>query len=101
MHDELREAITGVKRQTAAGIVHKYLLNVLRESDEADIRGAYVLKDLFDCRVCVNHVAQVYLKGIMGDDSPFFDMDLIVDEDEASEIAKRACDPKARLHRRL
>lgn len=100
MHEELKKAITGVKRQTAAGIVHKYLLDVLKESDEADIRGAYVLKDLFDCRVCVNHVAQVYLKGIMGDGSPYFDMDLIVDEAEAADIVKRVEDPKARLDRR-
>ena len=30
-----------------------------------DISKAYVLKDLFDCRVCANHIAQVYLRGIM------------------------------------
>lgn len=100
MDNELKKAVTGTKRQTAAGIVHKYLLNELKESDEADIRGAYVLKDLFDCRVCVNHVAQVWLKGIMGDDSPYFDMDLVVDEAEAEDIVKKVLDKSARISRR-
>lgn len=99
MPDELKKAITGLRRQNAAGVVHKYLLDVLKEPDEADIRRAYVLKDLFDCRVCVNHVAQVWLKGIMGDSSPYFDMDLIVDEAEAEGIVKRVTDPGKRLIR--
>ena len=30
-----------------------------------DITPAYVLKDLFDCRTCANHIAAVYLNGIM------------------------------------
>ena len=58
-----------------------------------------MLKDLFDCRVCVNHVAQVWLKGIMGDSSLYFDMDLIVDEAEAGDIVTRVTDPGKRLMR--
>ena len=52
-------------RKTAARLIHCFLKIILREPDEADITPAYELKDLFDCRVCAGHIAQVYLKGIM------------------------------------
>ncbi len=54
-----------VLRKDAARILHLYMLKVLHMKDEEDILSASVLKDLYDCRVCVNHIAQVYLKGIM------------------------------------
>ena len=54
-----------VVRKKAAKILHMYLLNVMHVKDEDDISPASVMKDLYDCRVCVNHIAQVYLKGIM------------------------------------
>jgi len=54
-----------VVRKKAAKILHMYLLNVMHAKDEDDISPASVMKDLYDCRVCVNHIAQVYLKGIM------------------------------------
>lgn len=53
------------ERREAARILHEYIRDVLHEEDETDISGAYILKDLFDCGECVQHVAQVYLKGIM------------------------------------
>ena len=52
-------------RKTAAVLLHIFLLTELKEPDESDISGASILRDLYDCRVCVNHIAQVYLKGIM------------------------------------
>ena len=54
-----------VLRKDAARILHLYMLKVLHMKDEEDISSASVLKDLYDCRVCVNHIAQVYLKGIL------------------------------------
>ena len=54
-----------VLRKDAARIIHLYMLNILNIRDEEDISSAAILKDLYDCRVCVNHIAQVYLKGIM------------------------------------
>ena len=54
-----------LKRIDAAIMIHKYMLEVAGIQDLEDISGAAVLKDLYDCRKCVNHIAQVYLRGIM------------------------------------
>jgi hypothetical protein len=54
-----------MKRIDAARILHLYMLHVLHIPDLTDISGAEVLKDLYDCRVCVNHIAQVFLRGVM------------------------------------
>ena len=54
-----------IDRRNAARILHEYMQNELDIKDIKDITPAYVLKDLFDCRVCANHIAQVYLRGLM------------------------------------
>lgn len=54
-----------ITRKQAAIISHEYLLKILDEEDEKDISKALILKDLYDCRVCVKHIAQVYIKGII------------------------------------
>ena len=54
-----------ISRKNVARILHQYLLKVRNISDIGDISEAYKLKDLFDCRICANHVAQVYLRGLM------------------------------------
>ena len=54
-----------ISRKNVARILHQYLLKVRNISDIGDISEAYKLKDLFDCRICANHVAQVYLRGLI------------------------------------
>ena len=54
-----------IARKQQARILHMYLLKEKKIPDLKDISKAYELKDLFDCRVCANHVAQVYCRGIM------------------------------------
>ena len=54
-----------VSRKNVARILHQDLLKVRNIPDIGDIYEAYKLKDLFDCRICANHVAQVYLRGLM------------------------------------
>ena len=54
-----------LERRTAARIIHMYMRTVLGVKDVEDITPAYELRDLFDCRVCANHIAQVYMRGIM------------------------------------
>ena len=54
-----------ITRSAAARMLHEFLLRELGEGDEADTQAAAGLKDLYDCRTCVNHVAQVFCKGIM------------------------------------
>ena len=79
-----------VVRKKAAKILHMYLLNVMHVKDEDDISPASIMKDLYDCRVCVNHIAQVYLKGIMkAHEYPggliLFDSDVEITEAEVKE----------------
>lgn len=64
-----------INRKRAATILHNYLRIVMNVRDYEDITSAEVLRDLYDCRVCVNHIAQVFLQGLMGgyaylDDEP-------------------------------
>lgn len=54
-----------IEKRGAARIVHQFLRNVCKEEDEIDWNPAKKLEDLYDCRTCVNHVAQVFVKGIM------------------------------------
>lgn len=54
-----------ISRKNVARILHMYLLKVRMVPDLPDISRASALKDLYDCRICANHVAQVYLRGIM------------------------------------
>ena len=54
-----------INRKNIARIIHMYLLKVKGISDLHDISKAGELRDLYDCRVCANHVAQVYLRDIM------------------------------------
>ncbi len=54
-----------LSRLDAAILMHKYLLEIEGVQDLEDISGAEVLKDLYDCRKCVNHMAQVYLRGLI------------------------------------
>ncbi len=81
-------------RKDAARILHLYMQKVLGVRDEGDITNASVLKDLYDCRVCVNHIAQVYLRGIMkGHVYPngllLFDSDSEISEEECKEAINR------------
>ena len=54
-----------LNRQTAARIVHQFMKIELGVPDLPDITPANVLADLYTCHTCVNHIAQVYLRGIM------------------------------------
>ena len=54
-----------INRKTVARILHMYLLKEKEIPDIKDISKAQVLRDLYDCRVCANHVAQIFLTGIM------------------------------------
>ena len=93
---DLARALTGAARKTAARLVHEWLLSVRGEPDEPDIGPALVLADIYDCHACVQHIGQVYVKGIMDARGGRFDVRGIVDAYEASEIAARAAEPTRR-----
>ena len=73
-------------RRTAAFMVHKYLQDILKEDDVADISPAFRLKDIYECRVCVPHIAQVYIKGIMTDRNLFFGVREPLTDEDAEKI---------------
>ena len=88
-----------ISRKNIARIIHMYLLKEKGISDIQDISKAGELRDLYDCRVCANHVAQVYLKGIMGAKELsvkggflWFDLDGLDDSDAIEDYLKRAVD---------
>ncbi len=59
------EAEEMLDRRTAARLIHLFMRDMLGIEDIRNINEAYKLKDLFDCRVCAGHIAQVYLRGII------------------------------------
>ena len=89
-------------RKKCAVISHLYLQKILREKDETDIDPALRLKDIHDCRICANHIAQVYTKGIMDghvlcDDLMLFKLEDPVEINEAYDISRRLIDRTLRL----
>lgn len=88
---DVRDWNVGIERRTAARIIHEILRKEQNEKDEENWRGAERLKDLYDCRTCVNHVAQVYAKGIMEavDGNEFFGMCRELTNEEAQVIVLR------------
>ncbi len=78
-----------LNRQTAARIIHMFLLIECGLQDLADITPAKVLKDLYTCRTCSNHIAQVYCRGIMGanEDLFFNHLELMTEKETNAVIA--------------
>lgn len=54
-----------LNRQTAARILHEFLRIECGLNDLQNISQATKLKDLYTCRVCTNHIAQVCARGLM------------------------------------
>lgn len=91
---EAQDMCTGQKkpeRRDVARIVHQFIKIELMEADEPEWNEAKQLLDLYDCRVCVNHVAQIFCKGIMKEreihgDKKVFGMRELLTQAEAKEI---------------
>ena len=89
-------------RREVAKSVHEYLLNKKNEADEENIETAKELKDLYDCHVCVNDIAQVYVKGIMdavNQDEKIFGGKEKITKKDAEEIVSRVLDKNLRIKR--
>lgn len=85
-----------ITRKTAAAVIHQALL-LAGEADEACIEAAVQLQDLYACKVCVNHIAQVYIKGIMTEWADgLFGVDEKMTRREAEEIRLRVWDKRQR-----
>jgi rhodanese-related sulfurtransferase len=79
-----------IERRSAARIVHEILLIESGEEDEKEWLAAEKLSDLYSCRTCVMHIAQVYVKGIMlPGDNNIFDVKGSLTTAEAAAIVVR------------
>lgn len=83
-----------LQKKHCARIIHEFLRHEQKEPDEIDSGPAGKLQDLFDCRVCVGHVMQVYSKGIMEgyhnqDKRYVFGMENYVSNEQAEQIILR------------
>ena len=82
-------------RRTAARIIHQFMKIEMHIPDETDISQAENLKDLYTCRVCANHIAQVVVKKIMqpvlapDEKTYIFDSLAIVTKQEQEPIIKK------------
>ena len=82
-------------RRTAARIIHQFMKIEMHIPDETDISQAEKLKDLYTCRVCANHIAQVVVKKIMqpvlapDEKTYIFDSLAIVTKQEQEQIIKK------------
>lgn len=73
-------------KKIAARIIHEFMVNVLGWQD-MEWGPAAQLKDIYDCRVCSNAIAQVYVRGIMGQAQPqVFGLNTTLTQKEGSEI---------------
>lgn len=92
-----------LNRKTAARMIHEFLRRVLKEEDCKEWQQAKTLQDLYDCHSCVNHIAQVYEKGIMealaDGEKKIFGADRTVSNVEAKMMAERIFDEKKRIRR--
>ncbi len=94
-----------IDKLTAARILHQFLKLEIGESDEANWNEAANLKDLYDCHTCVNHIAQMYVKGIMPTKKvvlnqqqvEIFGMKDYLTKEEALTYIKRVFYPKLRF----
>lgn len=87
-----------IERRSAARIVHEALLTEMGEKDEEEWSAAKNLQDLYNCRTCLMHIAQVYVKGIMpGRKHNIFDLTGSLTRAEAVAIIVRMLDREERI----
>lgn len=95
---DLMDLFGPLPRGSAARILHLYLKKIRYEPDLEEWNRAGNLADLYDCRTCVQHIAQVVEKGIMEPDtlktaqgdSLVFCSRKYVTREEAERICRRA-----------
>lgn len=82
-----------ISRRQVARIVHDTLRIELHEKDEDDWMAAKDLKDLYSCRTCVQHISQVYVKGIVEPDKPnIYNVDGQMTHAEAADVLLKMID---------
>ena len=73
-------------KKIAARIIHEFMVNILKWPD-LDWREAGKLKDIYDCRVCAGAIAQVYERGLLGEEQPLvFGLNKTLSAEEAKVL---------------
>lgn len=76
-------------KKIAARILHEFMLRIMGLKD-LDWGDAVNLKDIYDCRVCANSVAQVVRRGLMKESRPsIFGMDEVLSDGVCPNIVDR------------
>ena len=80
-----------LNRQSAARILHQFLRLECGLPDLADISPALKLRDLYTCRACAEHIAQIYTRGLMQqtDELMFFNHLAPLTKTEAQTILEK------------
>ena len=90
-----------VTRKFAAVILHRAMQRLTREEDE-DWGIAKGFRDIYDCRVCANAVAQVAVKGILPPETNnFFGMTDVLTDEKALETVIRLYNKAQRITKLL
>ncbi len=78
-----------ITKKVAARIIHEFMTYVLKWED-LEWGDAANLKDIYDCRVCSNAIAQVYERGIIGEAEPLvFGLNITLGREEGIHIIER------------
>lgn len=86
-----------IERRQVARIVHDTLRIKFNEKDEDDWSVAKDLLDLYSCRTCVQHISQIYIKGIIEPDQPnFFNLTGSMTRAEAASVILKMLDQTMR-----
>ncbi|GAA4062876.1 rhodanese-like domain-containing protein [Amphibacillus indicireducens] len=82
-----------IERRQVARIVHDTLRLKMHEPDEDDWTAAKELVDLYSCRTCVQHISQVYVKGIIDSEQPnLFNLTGNFTQAEAADVILKMID---------
>jgi hypothetical protein len=78
-----------ITKKIAARLIHEFMINILKIEDR-DWGEAAQLKDIYDCRVCSNAIAQVYIRGIIpASNDGAFGLGETLDKGVVDEILER------------
>lgn len=73
-------------KKIAARIIHEFMVNILKWPD-LEWSEAGKLKDIYDCRVCAGAIAQVYERGLLGEEQPLvFGLNKTLSAEEAKVL---------------
>lgn len=76
-------------KKIAARILHEFMVNILKWPD-LEWKDAGKLKDIYDCRVCAGAIAQVYERGLLGEEEPLvFGLNKTLSKEEAKALIDR------------